>query len=316
MTKGHVCLPIFLVASAFLVVAVDAQSGDPGEGRVPVAEDAYVASNGRSGTSSLLAGSWSLVAYRVYLKFTLPELPEDAVVKEATLVAYSLVTSTSPPEIAACPAGSGWSESDLTWDEAPALGEPCDTVKITTSSGEYQWNVTKAVQDAQMVEAASEGPGTEKPVTLVLAEAAGAGDGWTRVANWETYPFQAAYLLIDVSGAADVTPPTVDLEQVEETLWPPNNKMVLCAVLKGASDDQDPDPAVSDPEVTSDEDIDEGDWELREENEIWLRAERDGSGDGRVYTVTVKATDAAGNEGTATIEVTVPHDQGEKKGKS
>ena len=47
-----------------------------------------------------------------------------------------------------------------------------------------------------------------------------------------------------------------------------------------------------------------------------LRAERDGSGDGRQYTIAVKATDAAGNEGSASVEVVVPHDQGKKKGKS
>jgi pectinesterase len=39
-----------------------------------------------------------------------------------------------------------------------------------------------------------------------------------------------------------------------------------------------------------------------------LRAERGGSGAGRVYTVTYRATDAAGNSGQAAAIVTVPHD--------
>ncbi|HET6645870.1 MAG TPA: hypothetical protein VFH01_00995, partial [Pyrinomonadaceae bacterium] len=38
---------------------------------------------------------------------------------------------------------------------------------------------------------------------------------------------------------------------------------------------------------------------------VQLRAERDGSLDGRVYTVTLKVTDASGNVTTATRKVTV-----------
>ena len=42
-----------------------------------------------------------------------------------------------------------------------------------------------------------------------------------------------------------------------------------------------------------------------------LRAERSGLGNDRVYTITYEATDASGNETSATAEVTVPHDQGQ-----
>lgn len=42
---------------------------------------------------------------------------------------------------------------------------------------------------------------------------------------------------------------------------------------------------------------------------IFLRAERSGKGDGRVYTLTYAATDAAGNTATATATVTVAHNQ-------
>jgi hypothetical protein len=46
---------------------------------------------------------------------------------------------------------------------------------------------------------------------------------------------------------------------------------------------------------------------------VKLRAERDGKGDGRVYTIHVSCTDSAGNVSTGTVDVTVPHDQGEKE---
>jgi hypothetical protein len=41
----------------------------------------------------------------------------------------------------------------------------------------------------------------------------------------------------------------------------------------------------------------------------WLRAERDGRSDGRVYTLDVAVRDAAGNEATSRCTVAVPHDQ-------
>jgi hypothetical protein len=43
---------------------------------------------------------------------------------------------------------------------------------------------------------------------------------------------------------------------------------------------------------------------------VQLRAERDGGGDGRVYTITFRVRDTAGNTGFATAQVIVPHDQG------
>ena len=43
-----------------------------------------------------------------------------------------------------------------------------------------------------------------------------------------------------------------------------------------------------------------------------LRAERSGRGDGRVYTVTVTATDATGNSSQAELRFVVPHDQRKK----
>jgi hypothetical protein len=41
-----------------------------------------------------------------------------------------------------------------------------------------------------------------------------------------------------------------------------------------------------------------------------LRAERSGTGDGRIYTITYQATDACGNSSVVELYVTVPHDKG------
>ena len=40
-----------------------------------------------------------------------------------------------------------------------------------------------------------------------------------------------------------------------------------------------------------------------------LRAERQGGGNGRVYTLDLEVTDASGNVGTAAAQVEVPHDE-------
>ncbi len=48
------------------------------------------------------------------------------------------------------------------------------------------------------------------------------------------------------------------------------------------------------------------DWQVLDAHRVRLRAERSFTGDGRVYTVTIRATDAAGGTSTQQITVTVP----------
>ena len=48
------------------------------------------------------------------------------------------------------------------------------------------------------------------------------------------------------------------------------------------------------------------DWRMIDANHVLLRAERSARGDGRVYTITIRATDAAGGASTAQLLVTVP----------
>jgi len=55
------------------------------------------------------------------------------------------------------------------------------------------------------------------------------------------------------------------------------------------------------------------DWEITGDLTVKLRAERSGSGNGRIYTIDVDCTDASGNSSTDSVTVTVPHDKGKKK---
>jgi hypothetical protein len=52
------------------------------------------------------------------------------------------------------------------------------------------------------------------------------------------------------------------------------------------------------------------DWRIVDNLHVELRAERSGGGSGRVYTITVRCTDASGNSAVRNVNVTVAHDQG------
>ena len=50
-----------------------------------------------------------------------------------------------------------------------------------------------------------------------------------------------------------------------------------------------------------------GDIQVVDDFNFYLRCERSGKSDGRIYTITYRAFDASGNESTANVEVLVPH---------
>lgn len=120
----------------------------------------------------------------------------------------------------------------------------------------------------------------------------------------------------------DKTPPELTLTLTPETLWPPNHKMVEMDTSVDVTDNLDENSQIKLESVTSNEPDDApgggdghttGDIEITEDGKIFLRAERDGKGTGRIYTITYSATDIAGNKSTTSATVTVPHDVGEEK---
>jgi hypothetical protein len=106
-------------------------------------------------------------------------------------------------------------------------------------------------------------------------------------------------------------------------LWPPNHKYKTISVtdlVTSVSDNCDGTIGVSNVTiagVSSDEpDNSGGDGNTINDiviaadcKSVQLRSERMGGGNGRVYTITFKVTDASGNISTATAKVTVPHSQ-------
>jgi len=120
----------------------------------------------------------------------------------------------------------------------------------------------------------------------------------------------------------DVEPPVINISPVPVTLWPPNHQYVTFAtadlvesvtdncvdissvslVITGAvSNEPDNEIGIGDGNTIDDVVVAPGG------RSVQLRAERQGTGSGRIYTVTLKATDGWGNESEATVEVVVPH---------
>lgn len=117
----------------------------------------------------------------------------------------------------------------------------------------------------------------------------------------------------------DTTAPTIGaLSTNAPTLWPPNHKMVPITVSVTAADavgvassrivsvtSNEPDDGLGDGDTA-------GDIEVTGPLSVKLRAERSGSGNGRLYTITVAVADAAGNTTTRSVTVGVPKSQGGK----
>jgi len=99
------------------------------------------------------------------------------------------------------------------------------------------------------------------------------------------------------------------------TLWPPNHKFTTITV--GGVTDPDGDAVtVTITGVTQDEALTGGgsgnftpDAANLSKNTVQVRAERAGTGDGRVYRIAFSASDGKGGTCTGTVNVTVPHDQ-------
>jgi uncharacterized protein len=115
--------------------------------------------------------------------------------------------------------------------------------------------------------------------------------------------------------SCDEIAPTLDVSVIPDRLRPPNHKYVTVDATAVANDDFDPTPTIALVSVTSNEPDDApggsdgnttSDIVIVDQDTFRLRAERNESGTGRVYTVAYRATDACGNTTTETATVTVP----------
>jgi hypothetical protein len=192
---------------------------------------------------------------------------------------------------------------------APALVVPADqTLEATSAAGAvatFLANATDAVGVSSLTYSAASGstfPIGTTTVTVAAKDAAG---------NITNGSFTIT--------VRDTTAPSIaSLKTSTATLWPPNHKMVPITLSAVTSDavgvvsvkiisvtSSEPDNGLGDGDTT-------GDSEITGALTVNLRAERSGSGNGRLYAITVEAKDAAGNATTATVTVSVSKSQGGK----
>jgi uncharacterized repeat protein (TIGR01451 family) len=163
-------------------------------------------------------------------------------------------------------------------------------------------------------------PGASVSVTLVAAVSCAPADG-TEVANIaEVHP------LVPDPGDDEVEnetvfvnvrnpPPVISGAAANpSSLWPPNHQWINVGIGYTATDNCGPVSlglrVVSSEPVNGTGDGDTApDWQVVDAHLVRLRAERAGNGNGRTYTITISATDSAGQTSTKDVTVAVPKNQ-------
>lgn len=131
------------------------------------------------------------------------------------------------------------------------------------------------------------------------------------------FPGQFGLLSLTVFPAKNCCPAPVigDNSSTPDVLWPPNHKLVDVTIDYSVTD---PCPNTCVLTVSSDEPVNGAgdgntspDWQVIDAHHVLLRAERDGGGSGRTYTISIRCTNDTNKlSSTKTLTVFVPHDQG------
>jgi hypothetical protein len=172
--------------------------------------------------------------------------------------------------------------------------------------------------------------GTAIQTNLVLASSAGTATN-VSISGW--FPLGTNILAIRVTDGTDVASCTTSVTVVDTTppmlssvvaspnvLWPPDHKMVRVN-LRASVNDSCGSATWEVIAIRSNEPLNSPgdgntsiDWNIIADDTIELRAEHAGHGGGRVYYITVQATDASNNQSEMqTVTVTVPKSPGKGK---
>jgi predicted outer membrane repeat protein len=163
-----------------------------------------------------------------------------------------------------------------------------------------QWIVNNEVKQTDQI------PGAPGPSTAYATYAATYPDGTTEVTvvvnDGEADPVtQSTSVTI-----RDTTPPAITTLGASPNVFsPPNHKMMPVTISVAATDICDPNPSSKIIAVTSNE-PGPGQYEITGNLTLNVQSERNGAGNGRVYTITVQASDASGNATTRDVTVSVP----------
>jgi hypothetical protein len=206
---------------------------------------------------------------------------------------------------------------------APVVTAPAN---VTVSTGAGNTSCTVTVSDATLGTASA----TDSCVGAVSVTRTGVPSGNIFPVGTTTITYSATDASNNTGTATqtvtviDNTVPTITLNGYAPSMWPPNHKyetFQLTQFVTGASDNCDSGVGLNSvviEKVTSDEaENSGGDGNTFNDiviaancKSVQLRAERDGGGNGRVYTITFRVRDVSGNTTRATAKVVVPHNNG------
>lgn len=134
-------------------------------------------------------------------------------------------------------------------------------------------------------------------------------DSFTFVANDGTVNSNIATVTITVTPINDA--PVCSAPTAASYIWPPNHKMVSIGATMNTSDVDGDTVTVAISSIFQDEPTNGlGDGDTSPDANLALgqvRAERSGTGDGRVYVITMTASDGEGGSCSGTVQVIVPH---------
>jgi hypothetical protein len=188
---------------------------------------------------------------------------------------------------------------------------PVVTPRLSPVANANGWNNTDVTVSFACADALSGlAPGSPPAATVLSSE------GTNQQVSGTCFDLAGNPASATVSGInIDKTPPALSgLPAAGCTLWPPDRKFVTVATISAA--DSLAGLAALNVTGTSSEPMDPNDPDIvitgtgLQPRMVQLRADRLGTGSGRVYTINTVATDAAGNTMSATSTCTVPHDQG------
>ncbi len=328
-------------AVTFAVSATDAKDGPVPAVAMPASGSTFPLGTTAVGVAaSDAAGNTATAEFDVIVRDTTP----PTVTAPANITAEA--TSAAGAAVSYSASATDIVDGATAVTGSPASGStfPIGTTTVALSSSDARGNTGTAsfsvkVQDtvapvltvpaSQVLEATS-AAGAAATFAASATDAVGVVSLTSSAASGSTFPIGTTTVTVTATDAAgnatsgsftvtvrDTTAPAfLSLTPSVGTLWPPNHRMVAVRLTALAADvvgiaslkivgvtSSEPDNGLGDGDTA-------GDIQVTGDLTLNLRAERGGKGNGRTYTITVEARDAAGNATTRTTTVSVPKSQG------
>ena len=210
-----------------------------------------------------------------------------------------------------CPRIPNPNQNDSDFD---GIGDACDNQPPVAQCQDITVSANNTCQANASIDSGSYDPDEEDTISFSQEPPGPYSLGNTSVTLTVTDPSGLSESCTGTVTVVDTIPPEIGTSVSIDSLWPPNHKMSDVGLSYEVSDTCDPNSNNS-IGVTSDEPTATApgaggsqhapDAEITNDNKVYLRAERSGEGDGRVYMIHITATDASGNSASSDTSVKV-----------